>query len=132
MLSPLSLLDISTRTRLTNIILNIMESFDPEDNPDIWSYDGIHLCVEINGERYPRCTTKAIHKAFRKEEHWPLDTYRAQLLHYGLQDTADYETAKERLRAEVCKHVKPKNVSTDTEMTVPPELQTLESHLTAL
>lgn len=62
-----------------------------------------------------------------------METYRAQLLLYGLEDTSDYDTAKERLQSETEKHVKPKTISMiGTEMRTPPGLQALESHLTAL
>jgi hypothetical protein len=110
-----------------------MASFNLVDNPEIWSYDGTLFRVRINGEWYPRCTTAAIHKGLRLEEHWRFETYRAQLLHYGLEDTFNYETARQRLRIETEKHLTPKTVSTiETGMTIPPELQELESHLTAL
>lgn len=85
-----------------------MASFDPAVNPKVWSYDGTHLRVMINGKWYPRFTTDAIQKGSRRGEQCKVETYRAQLLHYGLEDTSDYDTARERLQSETEKHVKPK------------------------
>ena len=88
-----------------------MESFDPVNDTENWSYNGVRydlshydaecLRVMINGVWYPRFTTEAIIRAFKGGERWSLEQYHAQLIHYGFEDTLDYETAKARLRSEM-------------------------------